>query len=133
MSSAGFHPLDVPRLRRAAKKLAHADPALADVLQTHGPPPLWKRPATFATFVRIILEQQVSLDSAKSVFDRLAKRCGRPVTAAGILVLGQGRLRELGVTRQKTRYIIALASDVRDRRFRIGSLRHLGNQQQRNL
>ena len=36
-----------------------------------GPPPLWDRPAGFGTLVHIILEQQVSLASARAAFDRL--------------------------------------------------------------
>ncbi len=108
----------------AASKLARTDPALADVLRRFGPPPLWKRPATFATFVRIILEQQVSLASAKSTFDRLATACGAGVTPAIVVRMSEAGLREHGFSRQKARYTVALAQDVLDTRFQIGALRH---------
>ncbi len=98
-------PLDVAQLRRAADRLTRSDRGLRDIHKRLGPPPLWKRPATFATFVRIILEQQVSLASAKSTFDRLRKACRGKVIAVNVSELGEEKLRALGVTRQKTRYI----------------------------
>ena len=44
---------------------------LAGILATHGDPPLWRRATGFTTLVHIILEQQVSLKSAKSMLMRL--------------------------------------------------------------
>jgi len=49
------------------------------VLQKYGRPPLWVREPGFPTLVYIILEQQVSLASAKAAFDRL-KAAVRPLT-----------------------------------------------------
>ena len=37
------------------------DGMLAIILDRYGPPPMWSREPGFATMVRIILEQQVSL------------------------------------------------------------------------
>lgn len=108
----------------AVAHLIAVDPHLAAVHDRLGPPPLWKRPATLATLVRIILEQQVSLASAKSTFDKFTSACGGRVMATEILRLGDDRLRDLGFSRQKSRYTIALAQAVADKHFRIGSLRH---------
>lgn len=130
---ATLEPLDKTSLHRAAKQLAKIDPALAQVYDELGPPPLWKRPATFATFVRIILEQQVSLASAKSTFDKLRASCEGSVTAANVSKLGNDSLREIGFSRQKARYTLALAEDVRTRRFQIGSLRHKSDDDARCL
>ena len=49
------------------RRVWRIDPALREILNRHGVPPLWKRPATFATLVRVLLEQQVSLVSAKAI------------------------------------------------------------------
>jgi DNA-3-methyladenine glycosylase II len=51
--------------------LTNRDEHLADVVKTYGQPPLWVREPGFPTLVYIILEQQVSLASAKAAFDRL--------------------------------------------------------------
>lgn len=125
--------LNSTELVEAARRLARNDPALAAVWQQHGPPPLWKRPATFATLIRIILEQQVSLASAKSVFDKLCTACGGKITAANLLEIGETGLRAAGFSRQKMRYALGLADDVVKRRFVIGSLRHRSDDEVRQL
>ena len=119
--------LDAGAIQRAAKKLAKKDSALAQVYDQLGPPPLWKRPATFATFVRIILEQQVSLASAKSTFEKLKQHSDRGVKPDAVIDLGESGLRDLGFSRQKARYSVALANDVADGTFKIGSLRRLND------
>ncbi len=53
------------------RDLAERDEHFALVLNTYGTPPLWDRPAGFVTLPNIILEQQVSLASAKACFDTL--------------------------------------------------------------
>ena len=117
-------PLDQVQLNTIAKKLAKKDRVLGDVYARFGPPPMWKRPATFATFVRIILEQQVTLQAAWSTFKRLDESCGAKVTAAAVTNLGENGLRKIGFSRQKARYAIELAENVAAKRFSIGSLRH---------
>lgn len=119
------HPtLDRTSMAQAARQLADRDRHLAGVLARFGPPPLWKRPATFATLVRIILEQQVSLASAKSTFDRLGEACDGRIDPATTVRIGDDGLRGLGFSRQKARYTIALAGDVIEKRLRIAGLRH---------
>ena len=103
-------------LQEAATRLANDDPDLGRVLDRYGPPPLWARPAGYATLVQIILEQQVSLASGRSAFNRLAQGAGR-VTPAHVLELGPYKLRDLGLTRQKARYIVELAAAVSDGRI----------------
>ena len=123
--------LDTSELKYAAESLARIDPALRGILNRHGVPPLWKRPATFATLVRVLLEQQVSLVSAKATYRRLLTACHGRVTAERVLELGHDGLKELGVTRQKTRYASALATEVHQRNFLIGRLRYLSDDEAR--
>jgi DNA-3-methyladenine glycosylase II len=124
--------LDRQSIGQAAQQLAEIDPALDRVLRQHGAPPLWKRPATFATLVRIILEQQVSLASAYSTFTKLRTACDGRVTAGAVESLGGDGLRRVGFSRQKARYALALADDVIQRRLKIGSLRHLDDDEVRS-
>ena len=106
-------PLTPQRVREAAAHLAARDPDLARLLQQHGPPPLWGRPRGFGTLVRIILEQQVSLASARAIHKRLAKALGDP-TPERLLEAGVDRLRACGLTRQKAAYCHRLAAAVLD-------------------
>jgi DNA-3-methyladenine glycosylase II len=104
-------PLTQKTLALAARELAARDETLAGIYAVHGDPPLWRRRVGFSTLVHIILEQQVSLKSAKSMLLRLQARI-EPFTPARFLELGDGYLRSLGVTRQKSAYLLHLSECV---------------------
>jgi DNA-3-methyladenine glycosylase II len=106
--------LDDTLLEEAVSRLASLDPDLAAVVDAFGVPPLWGRPAGFETLVLLILEQQVSLASAKAAYDRLAARLGGVVTPDGLLRLSDEELRTDGFSRQKARYARVLAASVTD-------------------
>lgn len=103
------------------RKLAEADACLARVHKTYGTPPLWQRPAGFATLLRIILEQQVSLASAKACFDKLAAHIG-DVTPENVLTLTGAQLRTVGFSRQKTAYARHLSEALVDKRIDLDGL-----------
>ena len=115
-------------IAQGAARLAESDPALRAVHSRFGPPPLLRRPATFATLIHIILEQQVSVESAKSTFERLTSACEDQVAPEAVQRLGGDRLRELGFSRQKARYAMALADDCLDGRFQIKTLSRLDDE-----
>ena len=95
-------------LASAAAELAGRDRYLRLIYETHGVPPMWARQPGFATLLRIVLEQQVSLISARAMFDRL-KRNVDPFTPAHFIDRGELYLRSLGMTRQKAHYAIQVA------------------------
>ena len=90
--------------------LAASDPDLAQLFHRSGTPPLWSRKPGFTTLVQIVLEQQVSLASARAVFARLNEAVPA-LTSAAFLALGED-LKALGFSRQKTRYCRALAESI---------------------
>jgi DNA-3-methyladenine glycosylase II len=98
-------------LPAAVAELAARDPALASIAERFGTPPLWAREPGFPTLVHLILEQQVSLASAKAAFDRLNARTG-DLTPSAFLVLDDAELLAIGFSRQKARYARALATAV---------------------
>jgi len=106
-----FVPLDEPALAKAVRVLARAEPRFAHIVKRHGPPPLWPREPGFETLVLLMLEQQVSLAQARAMYARIATAIGS-VTAANVLQLGEVGLRALGVTRQKSAYLAALATQL---------------------
>ena len=69
---------------------------------------MWARRPGFPTLRRIILEQQVSLISAKSMFERLRSNID-PFVPLTFIERGEGYLRSLGMTRQKAHYAIHVA------------------------
>src|SRR4029079_14348074 len=119
-------PLTEASLARAAKTLARRDKELAVILKTFGPPPMWARPPGFATLVKIILEQQVSLASAASLFTRLEKNT-RPFDPARVLELGEAHLKAQWLTRQKTAYCLHLADSLHHKRLLLQQLSRLND------
>lgn len=107
-------------LTRATRRLARLDPDLRRLVRQHGPPPLWARPPGFATLVQIILEQQVSLASARAVFRRL-QDLGE-VSPATVLEQGEKGLRGCGFTRQKSGYCVDLAGRIRSGELQLDTL-----------
>jgi DNA-3-methyladenine glycosylase II len=104
-------PLDEPALARAVRTLARAEPRFAHIVKRHGPPPLWPREPGFQTLVLLMLEQQVSLAQGRAMYGRIANATGT-VTPANVARLGESGLRALGVTRQKSAYLAALANRI---------------------
>jgi DNA-3-methyladenine glycosylase II len=104
-------PLDELALARAVHTLARAEPRFAHIVKRHGPPPLWPREPGFETLVLLMLEQQVSLAQARAMYARIATATGT-VTPQNVAKLGEAGLRALGVTRQKSAYLAALAIQV---------------------
>ena len=114
MTRAGVPPLTQRSLLDAVQELAKADPALASSVERFGPPPLWAREPSFATLVHLILEQQVSLASARAAFDRLDAALDGDIGPKGLLALSDAELRTIGFSRQKAGYARHLAVALAD-------------------
>ena len=113
-------------LARAARALARRDADLARVIALHGIPPLWAREPGFASLILIILEQQVSLASAKAAFTRLAEACGT-VTPAAVLQFDDVALKQIGFSRQKAGYARGLAQRILDGTFDPAALERMSD------
>ncbi|MDJ0792138.1 MAG: DNA-3-methyladenine glycosylase 2 family protein [Acidimicrobiia bacterium] len=94
-----------------ARLLAASTPLFAELLGRNGVPPLWRRPASFATLVRLVLEQQVSLASAQAAFRKLESRVA-DVTPAAILASTDEELKADGFSRQKAGYVRGIAHQM---------------------
>lgn len=110
--------LNEQNLTRFCKELVKTDADLAFIFKKYGTPPLWQREADFATLVHIILEQQVSLASAASAFNKLKERIGE-VTPEGVLALSDEEMKAAYFSRQKTIYARELARAVLEKRLRL--------------
>ena len=117
-------PLTIRSLKSASKSLAESDPHLAVVVERYGPPPLWDREPGFATLLQIILEQQVSLASAKACFDKLCAHIDE-VSPERLLMLTDAELKAVGFSRQKTSYARHLSEALIEKRIDLDSLHNL--------
>jgi DNA-3-methyladenine glycosylase II len=118
--------LDEKNLRSFCAELATKDSDLAFIFEKYGTPPLWKREPTFATLVHIILEQQVSLASALSAFNKLKEKLGA-ITPEGVLSLSDEELKAAYFSRQKTVYARELARAILNKNLDLPSLENLSD------
>ena len=95
-------------LRAGVEALCARDADLAAVVGRLGVPPLWARRPGFPALVRIVLEQQVSLAAARTLYERVRSHAGS-VTPEAVARIGEPGLRRLGLTRQKASYCRELA------------------------
>ena len=102
-------------------ELASRDSHLAAVVSRLGTPPMFGRRPGFATLVRIILEQQVSIAAARTMFLRLDKHVGG-TSPATIAKLGVDGLRRFGLTRQKSAYCHGIATRILDGRLDLAAI-----------
>jgi len=114
-------------LANAARYLASQDRDLALIFESYGPPPMWARKTGFDTMVRIILEQQVSLASAASMYKRL-RNSVVPFSPNRFVELGEPHFKSLGLTRQKTAYCIHLAESIIASSLRVSALSKLNDE-----
>lgn len=106
-ASAAVVPADDGRALALAARVG----TFAELLERNGPPPPWRRPPSYATLVRLVLEQQVSLASATAAFSRLEARVGT-VTPSAVLASTSEQLRADGFSRQKARYVRGIGDAI---------------------
>jgi len=94
-------------IAEGAAWLAMAEPRFAEILPRLTPLPLRRKPDGFAALIQAIMGQQVSVASATAIWDRLVD--ASLTTPDAILRVSQGDLRGLGLSRQKAKYVQALA------------------------
>lgn len=108
-------------VKKICHLLAEKDDDLHVIIKKHGYPPFWTRPNKFSSLILIILEQQVSLASAKAAFLKLAAYTGG-ITPRKLLALSDAELRTCYFSRQKTIYARELATAITSRSLQLSKL-----------
>jgi DNA-3-methyladenine glycosylase II len=101
--------------------LAQKDDDLKLIIDTYGCPPLFVRSLTFETLLHIILEQQVSLASAKAALNKLKEKIGN-VLPEKLLLLTDIELRACYFSRQKIVYSRDLANAIINKQLNLNEL-----------
>ena len=99
-------------LAQGVRSLAQRDDDLAAIVEKWGVPPMWPRDPGFPALVYLILEQQVSLASAKAAYDRLLDKLNSALLPERFLRLDARNLKRIGFSRQKAGYCRLLADSV---------------------
>ena len=101
--------------------LTKKDSIFKTIVDNYGVPEIPKRKQGFETLCLLILEQQVSIDSAKATFIKL-KAAVTHFAPTLLLQLSEQEYRTCGVSRQKTTYIKCLATAIIDQQIDLESL-----------
>ena len=108
-------------MQEAIAFLSGQEQVFVNIIEKYGLPVIPKRPQGFATLVLLILEQQVSIDSAKATFLKIKATVPEFLPDA-LLALSDEDFRSLGVSRQKTSYIKGLSLAIRNKEIDLESL-----------
>ena len=92
-------------------KLYKADDSFVIIAKDYGIPPNWRRTPGFSSLCRIILGQQISLASARAHFNKLHSYLPEFIPTE-IVKLSDDEMRKCQISKQKTRYLRALAVSV---------------------
>lgn len=107
-------------MQEAIDFLSSKTPIFREIIEKYGLPAIPKRPQGFETLVLLILEQQVSIDSAKATFLKIKSHT--TCTPESMADLPDEEFRNLGVSRQKTKYIKILAEAIINKELDLESL-----------
>ena len=103
--------LNEQTLATAVETLRAQSPVIDRVAAQYGMPHPWMRKADFAALVYAIIEQQVSLASARAVYERVLTHVGE-LTPEAFRSISDAELRAIGFSRQKTGYCKGLAETI---------------------
>lgn len=118
---------DENNFHRLCDLLAKKDHHIKQIITQYGYPPLWSRKAGFATLIHIILEQQVSLASAKAALLKLKEKIGT-ITPQKLLKLSDEELKACYFSRQKIVYARCLAQAIIHKQINIKELQEHDNE-----
>lgn len=123
--------LDEKSLAEDVSALCEIDNDLKEVVARFGAPPMWARTPGFPTLLHIILEQQVSLASAKATFDKLDNAV-EELTPQAFLRFNDVELKRFGFSHQKTRYGRILSESVLSGELDLNALNSLDDESVRS-
>lgn len=116
MARHKYKRLTARTLEEGVDYLCQVDPDMARAVKDCGPPALRRNPPGFATLLRSIVGQQVSVAAARSIWLRLEGALGE-VTPQSFLALSDEQIRAVGFSGQKMRYGRMLAADIHEGRL----------------
>ncbi len=118
-------------MQEAIDFLSQKDGVLKTIIADFGLPIIQKREEGFASMCHIILEQQVSIASAKAAYEKLVSLVGT-VNPSNIYDAADQDLISCGISRQKIIYLKDVAQRVINKELSFSSLPMKTDQQIRN-
>lgn len=97
--------------RNGLKHLSEVCPHMQRAMESYGRPKSRKRAPGFGTLVRIIIDQQVSVQAGAAIWKRLDELLGI-VTPEAVLNAGEEGIRSAGLSGAKARYVSGIARAI---------------------
>lgn len=112
----------------AVTSLCAQDSLMNSLVEEFGPPPLWQRTQSLETLIHVVLEQKVSLASAKAVMLRV-KKLTPTLSAMEFLAVPESALRDAGVSERKVSYCRSIAEALLTGELDLKALRRCSNEE----
>lgn len=91
---------------KAVKDLSENDDVIARIIANYPDERMEMKNDTLHTLVRSIVGQQISVKAADAIWNRLEKACGNSINEKNLLKLNTEELRETGLSKTKSSYIL---------------------------
>jgi DNA-3-methyladenine glycosylase II len=118
------------REQQAARRhLKRVDPVLRGVIEQVGVYKIRYRDDRFLALVEAIVAQQVSVGAARAILKRLLDQYPRGLTPKRLMATPHASLRAVGLSRQKTEYLLGLARHVDEGVFDLTGIHDLDDEQ----
>src|SRR5881392_904353 len=96
-------------MRKAVVHLKKSDPLMRAIIERVGPCRMEFGEPTFHSLAEAIIYQQLNGKAALTIFKRFAALAGDPLTPEGILKLTPEQMRGVGLSKQKSSYLLDMA------------------------
>lgn len=96
-------------MRKAILHLKKSDPVMRAIIERVGPCRMQFGEPTFHSLAEAIAYQQLNGKAAETIFKRFTAIAGDPLTPEGILKLTREQMRAVGLSGQKTSYLLDMA------------------------
>lgn len=116
-------------LQIARRHLKKVDPVLRGVIERVGVYQIRYRDDRFLALVEAIVAQQVSVGAARAILNRLLEQYPRGLTPKRLKTTPRNSLRAVGLSRQKTDYLLGLARHVDEGTIDLATIETLDDEQ----
>jgi DNA-3-methyladenine glycosylase II len=96
-------------MRKAVLHLKKSDPVMRAIMERIGPCRMEFGEPTFHSLAEAIIYQQLNGKAALTIFNRFAALAGNPLTPEGILKLTPEQRQSVGLSKQKSSYLLDMA------------------------
>src|SRR5258707_2776417 len=96
-------------MRKAVLHLKRSDPVMRAIIERVGPFRMEFGEPQFHSLAEAIVYQQLNGKAAVTIFKRFAALAGDPLTPEGILKLTPEQMRSVGLSKQKSSYLLDMA------------------------